>query len=490
VADSLRVRTARSSLVTTLATLCIRIVTLVGAVWLVRLLDPAAFGLVAMAIIVLQSTQLVSGLGMRAAVVQSRLERPVLAFHAFILCGGTGLVLFLLVIVNAERLALALGDLEVASLLKWMAWIIIFDALSIIPETLLRRDLLFARHSVALVVPELLYVIMAVSLATQGFGLWSLAYASIARAVLSTVLFWSICPGWAWLRFQVPRVQVLVDLLRYGSKVMITGVFAFVSKNWDNFLVGRLLGAASLGFYSRAFFFGHLPASSLEQVVGNVLFSSYSQLQHDEQRLRLAFVRSVGVVAMFTIPATLGIFAIARPLVPAVLGENWVPMTAALQVLSIAALAGMLPRSAGALFLATGRPGYNARTAALEAVSLVLLSIALVRFGIVGVAFAALGAALICLAYKIYLLERCMPGINRPLLRAISTPLAGGLGMAVVVMLATLCVEGFTGARSTFASLALLVLIGGATYGVILYFLDRPLVAEVLSLLRDTAARK
>jgi O-antigen/teichoic acid export membrane protein len=490
MSHSLRVRTARGSLVTSLASTFIRIIALVGAVLLARLLDPAAFGLVAMATIVLQATHLFAGLGMRAAVVHSKLDRPTLAFHAFLISGTVGVLLYLLVAFNTTPLARLLGDEGVADLLQWMALIILFDALATVPETLLRKDLLFGRHSIAHAIPELLYVLVAVFLAMQGVGVWSLAYAALARSAFGMILYWSLCPGWDWLKVRMPSRHVFRSLLRYGFQVMLTGLFSFTTKIWDNFLVGRVLGSTDLGHYSRAFFFANLPATSLEQVVGNVLFASYVRLQDDTDRLARAYLRSLRMLAMLTVPTTLGIFVIAPVLVPVVLGDAWVPMVPALQILSVACLVGLLPRSTGPLILALGRPGLNTRIAALQAVSIIALTLALVDYGIEGIAVAVLASLAIAFLYMLYLLEGAIPGIRRKIPAAIGPILAAGLAMAVIVHLAIPVVQEHTGGAPNPAGLLLLVLLGAITYPVALGLLDRTLLMESAGLVRDSFAAK
>jgi O-antigen/teichoic acid export membrane protein len=475
--------------VTGAASIFIRVISLVGAVVLARLLDPQAFGLVAMATIILQTTNLFSGLGMRAAVVHSKLDRPTLAFHAFLICAAMGSALYLAVALNTGFLARALGDPDVAALLQWMSLIILLDALATVPETLLRKDLAFARHSVGQAAPELLYVVMAVYLASAGFGLWSLAYAALARSAFGLILFWSICPGWDWLKIRMPRLGVFQALLRYGFQVTLTGIFSFVMKTWDNFLVGRVLGSAALGFYSRAFYFANLPATSMEQVVGSVLFASYARLQDDKLRLTSAYLRSLRIVSLLTVPAMLGIFVVAPQLVPVVLGAGWEPMVVSLQVLALACLAGLIPRSTGPIYLALGRPGLNTRIAVLQAVAVVGLTLGLVRFGIEGVAVAILSASIIGLIYSIVLLEHVLPGTRARIPGAIRSTFAAGGAMTLVVYLVDVLIHDNGAIDPTALGLSGSIISGVIVYLATLALLDRALLKECVSLLRESIGR-
>ena len=366
---------------------------------------------------------------------------------------------------------------------------ILFDALSAVPEALLRKDLLFGRQTIAVAVPRFLYMVMALSLATFGFGLWSLAYATVTTSFVSFVLFWWLCPGWDWLKVRSIDVSVISSLVRYGFQVTVAGLFAFLTKTWDKFLVGRFLGAAALGFFSRAYYFASLPVTSLEQVVSGVLFASYSQMQGDEARLSRAYTRSVRLVSMLTVPMALGIFVIASEMVPTLLGRKWNPMIPPLQILSLMCLVGLFARSTAPLYLAMGRPNLNTRLAATQSVSLIVLSLALVSRGVSGVAIAVTASAAAGFVYNAVLLESVVPGLRARLPKTVSAPMFAGCLMVCSVHLSKPAVHQFAGTH-TIGGLIVLVALGVVTYTFALFVLDRSLLVESFRLVSEALGRK
>lgn len=470
------------------ATAGVRAVSLAGSIFLARMLDPTAFGLMALATVVLQTTRLFAGVGMRAAVVRSALDRREVAFHAFLVAAAMGALLCLLMAVSAPALAAALGDYKVVPLLRWMSLVILFDSLSMVPEALLQKDFLFGRRSAAMVLPELLYMAVALPLAALGVGLWSLAYAALARSLFGLLLFWIFCPGWDWLGFTRPNGQIVRSLVGYGAQVTLSGICGFIIATWDSFIVGRVLGATVLGFYSRAFYFASLPINSLEQVVGGVLFASYSTLQADLERLSHAYIRSLRMVSMVTIPSAMGIFVIAPDLVPTLLGAKWLPMVAPLQILCGMCLLALFARSTAPLYLAMGKPGLNTRLAALQCAVLLGTSPILVKAGASGVAVAVTASYAVGFIHNCLVLESVLPGVRAKLPQMLAPLVGAGCVMASVVELTKQPVFYIMGGSDSVLGLLLLVGTGVVTYICVLLTIDRALLVESVRLIKDALA--
>ena len=72
------------------------------------------------------------------------------------------------------------------------------------------------------------------------------------------------------------------ELLNFGFGVLLNRTVVYASYNGDNFVVGRWLGPAALGLYTRAFQLMMLPLAHLQSVTWNVMFAAYSRLQQSE----------------------------------------------------------------------------------------------------------------------------------------------------------------------------------------------------------------
>jgi PST family polysaccharide transporter len=110
----------------------------------------------------------------------------------------------------------------------------------------------------------------------------------------------------------------------------------YLAVNADNFIVGRLLGATSLGLYARAFNLMNLPYVYVASVLSGVLFPAFSQIQTDIPRLRRGYLTMTMLTAVIAGPSMVAL-AIAAPfLVPTLYGPAWAGVVLPLQILCAA----------------------------------------------------------------------------------------------------------------------------------------------------------
>jgi len=461
------------------ATLSLRVISIVSGILLARILDPKDFGIVALAQVVLGTTNLFSGFGLGAAIVQSQEDRGKVAYQAFVVTAISGLLLFALIFLNAGLFAGFLESTQVTTVLQWMSLTVLLGAWSIVPEALLQKELLFGRISGVVVVAELLYVGIALSLAYLGAGLWSLVYASVARSGMTLALLWLFCPGWEWLKPKRWDGTLMRSLLRFGVHSTGGGVVTFFYSIIDNLIVGKWLGTDALGFYSKAYDFTRRTVDQLTNVVGAVLLPSYAKIQSDSPRLSRAYLKSLRLISFLVVPVSAGLFITGPEMVKTLLGEKWVPMVATFQILALAALVKPLSATTSALFLSIGRPVYNLRAGLVVVAIMLPLIVLLLGFGIEGVALAVLCAQIGGFAYNMVQVRSVLKDTASKMLTAIAPALGAGASMVVVIALLKAPLRGMAGGGMT---LTVLVLTGAVVYGGLLFLLQRELVIELLHL--------
>jgi PST family polysaccharide transporter len=144
------------------------------------------------------------------------------------------------------------------------------------------------------------------------------------------------------------------ELLITGAGFMMGQVGNFLARQIDYVIVGRVLGAAPLGYYNRAYQFLMLPAQLFGTAVTKVLFPSIASIQDQPQRVARAFLRAMGVIAMLTLPATGYLVVLAPELVLMLLGREWVQMIVPVQILLCSLLFRTSYKISDAVCLAMG----------------------------------------------------------------------------------------------------------------------------------------
>lgn len=463
-------------------TIVARVVSVIAGIVLARLLDPVEFGLVSLCFIVLNVISLLAPLGLGSALIRYKGEPSKAAFQVFVCIIITGTLSFLLVVLAREPLADLLGNAEVVIILPWMATLILIDMIGRVPEALLERDLQFKRMSTIALSGEIAYVVVAISTAAAGMGVWSLVVAQLVRSGLGAVL----CILWyqdrKWIKPQRWDWSIMKDLLKFGMKMVGSGAVTRFYLNVDNFVVGRELGAIALGHYAKAFSFTTTTVDNLNKTIGTVLFPTYARIQHDTARLTQAYLRSLRMVASATVPLAFGIAVTAPVLVPTLLGAKWEPMIPVLQVLALMSVVKPVSTTAGSVFNALGEPGKNLWAGIVVSVIMLAGMFALLGYGTVGVAWAVVIAHIIGYVYNILQMRGVLPEAARGMIPAVLPALVASIVMATGMHLARLSLPDASSGWGGIAVLTAMGLVGAAIYGAILLVFQRPLVQELKEL--------
>jgi O-antigen/teichoic acid export membrane protein len=177
------------------------------------------------------------------------------------------------------------------------------------------------------------YGLLGVCLAFLGYGVWALVWAHVANVALNTALIVRSKPGSIGVAMKIGDAS---SLLGFGIGLSLARVANYVATQADNVIVGRSLGAEALGFYGRAYQCLMMPANFFGSVFDKVLFPAMVAVQDDKERLGRAFARSLGIVAMLTLPLSGVLIVLAPEIIELLLGPEWMPVVTPFRVLCTA----------------------------------------------------------------------------------------------------------------------------------------------------------
>lgn len=293
-----------------------------------RLLSPADFGLMAMALLGLRFLEYFSQMGIGPALIQ----RPSLTGQDVRVALGLSMAVSLAfaagIVLLAPLAAHFFGRPALTGVMQVLALNFVLLGLSTVSTALLRRAMRF--RALALV-ETLAYVLgygsTGLLLAWAGAGVWALVGATLAQSLLNLLLSYALArhPLRPSLRGDVR------GLLGYGGPHSLIGFVEFLSFNVDTTLIGRTLGDGALGNYSRARLLAALPTEKVSGVLGRVFFPLLSGAQRDRERVGQIFLLGVLAIGLAGTALSLGISAAAGPLVAVMLGPQWqaaVPLVA------------------------------------------------------------------------------------------------------------------------------------------------------------------
>lgn len=324
-------------------------------VLLARLLTPTDFGIVALAFVVLAFTRLLADLGVGGALVQRKElgERHVrTAFTMSVLLGAS---ITALVAVASPLAAAVMREPALMRVLPALSLVTALQSLSVVARALLRRRLDFRRQFLVDTGSYFFgYGVVAVGLALLGYGVWSLVAGSIMQASLASAVLLATTRH---AMRPLVGVQELRDLLSFGMGSTMSILANYIALNGDNFIVGRWMGTASLGLYSRAYDLMNLPHACSAMVMSSVLLPAFAHVQTEPGRLRRGYLQASQLTGMIGAPVTVALAVSAPHLIASLYGPQWAGAIAPLQILCVAGyfrglyhLGGIVAQSLGRVY--------------------------------------------------------------------------------------------------------------------------------------------
>jgi PST family polysaccharide transporter len=453
----------------------------VSTIILARLLAPAEFGIVGFCLIAIQYLDVLNGLGVESALIARRDKVEQAANAAFALSIGSSLVLYILAWFAAPGIARFFDADDVTGLFRVLALGLLLNAAGSVPSAMIQRELRFKAKLVPDITSSILKGGTSIGFAVFGFGAWSLIWGQIAGGIMSAALFW-ILAGWRPTRL-FDR-EVTKQVFGYGKHMIAIGIFGALVGNVDYLIVGRVLGAAALGYYTLAYRIPDLIVRSTVLVIAKVGFPFLSRLQSNPSELRSVYFKLLRYVTLFTFPAGVGLALIAPLFIRTFYTDRWEPSIVVMQFIAIAVAVTSVGYLPGLIYKSINRPEILTKIAAVRAILVVAVLVVAVRWGIAGVAFGTIVVELIAVALNTVIISRILQFPAWEMLRAITPALVASSAMAltVIAVMMTVKPDGLLG-------IVMLSVVGAMSYIAILAAISPDTTNQTRTMLRSTLGR-
>lgn len=405
---------------------------------LARHIEPAAFGLVAMAGIALRFTSFFAQWGTFETLVQAPELAPGRVAAALAVGLGSSLLMYALTAATAPLASMYFQAEALTPLLVAFGLSLPLSALGAIPTALLSREGRFAHLSAAEVGSYVAgFGAVGVGCALAGLGAWSLVWGTLAQQALFAAAGFALArPDLSW----GPSRLDWTAIVRPGSRYSVIGFLEFLWGNVEALAVGRGLGAGALGLLNRAQMLAALPTELAMRGLTRVMFPALSAMQSDRQRMADGFL--VLLLLKYGTSAVLAaaLCAAAPDVVRLLLGPRWVEAAPVMTAISLVVPAAFVYSACGVTLDSLGSLERKLRAQAALLVLKVGLILALLSHGLVAVAAGVVVAECVRAGVGLVLVCGELPVSRRALVQVLAGgTLAGGLVYASMVGVQLLC---------------------------------------------------
>ncbi|AQL43309.1 lipopolysaccharide biosynthesis protein [Halorientalis sp. IM1011] len=409
-----------------------RVLQLLKVVILARVLSPAAFGLLGIALLSIAALRQFSQLGFDEALIQHE-DDEIDAYlnTAWVMKILRGIVIASTAYLAAPHLAVFFGEPQAKPLIQVIGLSPLILGLQNPAVVYFQKNLNFHREFIYQVGGRSSDLVVAVVFALLFQSVWALVFGIVAMNLVKFALSYGIHDYRPSIEFDLEYGK---EMFGFGKWMFASAVLIFLYGQGDDAFVGWFFAASSLGLYQLAYRFSNAPATEVTHVISRVAFPTLSKVQDDMEKLRKGFLRTVQLSTIVAFPMAAGIVVVAPQFVPVILGDQWQSAVSVMQILAVWGGIRAFGASVGPVFNSTGHPDLGAK---MQFVKVVLIVIAIYpaaqMFGVEGVAFVIVGSSFVTLPMNLHLIKLITNVRYEDIFKSALYPFLGSIIMAFCV---------------------------------------------------------
>lgn len=348
-----------------------------------RFLSPEDFGVYAILMIFVSFMSIFSDMGTSQVIIH--LDKPdqkmLSSIFYFNIVVGSCLFIFLYLL--AWPIAYFFKNQNIVHLLQIIGFSFIITAFTLVQKTLLEKSLHFKAIVTLEMIAQTIGSLAGIISAIDGLGLYSLIISSLSNASIFSLCIWLTSNWRPSLRFAFSDIRTI-----WGYSFNLTGfsIINYFARNADNFLIGKFLGASSLGAYSVAYKIMLYPLDNVSRVIFRVMFPAFSQVKHDNERFKKSYINAISFIALVTFPIMTGLLVVAKPLVIVFFGDKWHGLPILLMILAPIGMLQSIVTTVGSIYLTKGTTRLMFKMGLINAAVTVTSFVIGLPYGVEGVA--------------------------------------------------------------------------------------------------------
>ena len=307
-------------------------ISFVSTMVMARLLSPNEFGVIGMLMFFLALAQTFVDSGLGAALVQKK-ELDILdtstAFYVNIILSS---VLYCILFLCAPAISRFYNLEIVCPLLRVMGLTLFIQGFTLVQSSICQKELQFKTLSICNLIGSITLAIIGICAALAGCGVWSFVIRSLSGSLISSILLWKASNWRPKFIFSRDRLK---HLFNFGGFMLLSSLCITISNNVQSLVIGKMFSPSILGKFTQAKTLRNIPADSIQQVIGQVLFPEFSKHQDHDEIIKDKLNKSVYILSFLVIPMMLLCIIIAKPLILFFYGEKWIEAVPYFQILCI-----------------------------------------------------------------------------------------------------------------------------------------------------------
>lgn len=423
-------KAVKSGALTMMAQLIKIVLQLASIIILSRLLSPDDFGLIAMVVAITSFMQLFRDMGLSTASIQKGDLTYDQTNALFWLNVAIGTLLTVLTMLCAPLISWFYERPELQAVLMVLSSTFLISSAGAQHSALMQREMRFRPKVIADIAGAVATLVVSIVMAFYGYGFWALAWGTVIGAIITTVMYFL---GSKFRPSRPKKTAGMRELVGFGANVTIFELVNYFHRNLDNILIGKVWGAVTLGFYSRAYQMMMLPIASLRQPINSVAYPVLSKLQHDPIAFKAYYQKIATLLAFLSMPLMVFLVVNATNVVTVAMGKGWEKLIPIFVLLGISGFIQPVGTLRGLVLLSLGKSRLYVLWGVVNAIIVSIAFVVGVRWSVEGVAAAYAIANYLLIYPSLYFFFKDTPIKPRDFFSSIAVPAIASLASAIMM---------------------------------------------------------
>lgn len=322
---------------------------------LARMIAPAAFGTIAVAMVVLHFLNILADVGIGPAVVQFKQLTKQHLNSLFTLNIYIAIFLAISLYLLSDFIAKYYENDMLQVICRLMTIVIFFQSLNVVPNALMRKDKRFRTIAFRTLFFQILSGIIAVWGAFHGWDIYALLVSPILTAIGVFLVNYYNYP----LRLVVRLSDEAIKMVASFSVFQFAFTFCnYFSRNLDKLIIGKHFSMSQLGYYEKSYHLMMLPIQNVSFVIDPVLHPVLSTLQDDKHSLKAKNQKLANIISTISFPIGLMLYFCSGELIRIVYGGQWDAAIPVFRILALSLPLQMILSINGSIFQAAGKTNH------------------------------------------------------------------------------------------------------------------------------------
>uniref|UniRef100_UPI0040474B7A lipopolysaccharide biosynthesis protein n=2 Tax=Roseivirga sp. TaxID=1964215 RepID=UPI0040474B7A len=308
---------------------------LVTAIVLTRLLLPSEFGLVALIMIFIAVGNAFADGGLGNSIINDQESSELDFSTVFYINLLTSVLIYVTLFLSSSVIASYFEEPALTYILRVYGLTIILTAFTLVHKSILIKNMAFRELTLLSLPGVFIGSIIAIILAYNDYGIWSLIFLEISTQILISTLIWiksSWTPAWT---FSFKRAK---HHWRYGYKLMISSIMHGLFTEIYSIIIGKRFSISSLGYYNRARAYNVYGVNLVSDIISKVSFPLLSSMKEDVEKVAITYRSILKSVFFIVTPIMFTLGVVAEPLFLFLFSEKWLGSVKYFQILTLSSI--------------------------------------------------------------------------------------------------------------------------------------------------------